>query len=83
MEEPFDYGAVSEGLQMTAWLTQAYPADAHVADLELAPNKMIQRHTPRHQIATGVARSKLDVIVTLQSLDPPLRSGLVRSRAPA
>src|SRR5437879_6233973 len=60
---------IGQPLQVRAGLAESEAARLHVADPKLATDKMIQRHAARDDVAAAVAKSVIDIQLSLHRFD--------------
>ena len=59
----------SEPLQMATGLAKTKTAQDHLADTELAADKMVERHAMRYEVASGGARLQSNLAFSGQGLE--------------
>src|SRR3990170_4975108 len=69
VDQPLLHLLVCQAGQVVAGLVEAEAAQHHLAGAELAADQVVQRDALRHDVATGLPRLDLRLVVALQRLD--------------
>src|SRR3990172_4302407 len=69
VDQPLLHLLVGQARQVVAGLVQAHPAQADLADAELAAHQVVQRDAASDDVAAGLPRLDLHLVVALQRLD--------------
>ena len=69
MDQPLLHLLVGQAGQVVAGLVEAQAAQHHLADAELAAHQVVQRDAAGDDVAAGLSRVDLEVVISLQRLD--------------